>query len=75
MTTRPHDTQKEAAHFNGELHGTGGTGLPCAWCLAEQGIAPRNESHGICPRHRRELLAKAHKAGHTHTKSLADETA
>lgn len=30
---------------------------PCAWCLAERGQAPQpGDSHGICPRHKAEML-------------------
>lgn len=30
---------------------------PCAWCLAEHGQAPQpGDSHGICRRHRNEML-------------------
>lgn len=32
---------------------------PCAWCQREQGVPPANgETHGICPRHTREVLAQ-----------------
>jgi hypothetical protein len=42
--------------------------LPCAWCLAEQGVAASEGSHGICERHRdiqwkRYLQLKAAKRG------------
>jgi hypothetical protein len=26
--------------------------VPCAWCLAEQGLPMGEQSHGICPTHR-----------------------
>lgn len=32
------------------------TVLVCAWCLAEQGIRPQEESHGICERHAEEMV-------------------
>ncbi len=30
--------------------------LDCAWCLKEAGIEPGDGSHGICPRHAKQLL-------------------
>lgn len=31
----------------------------CAWCMKEEGVAPRpGESHGICQRHRAAVLAE-----------------
>ena len=50
---------KQGVHLNGSLSGTGGKGNKCSWCLEEQGIAPQNESHGICERHMELLLAEA----------------
>ena len=39
------------------------TSCTCAWCLAEQGIAPdSNDSHGICPDHAASVY-QAWKAG------------
>jgi hypothetical protein len=31
---------------------------PCAWCLAEQGLAPGEGSHGICEAHANEFLVQ-----------------
>jgi len=32
--------------------------LLCAWCLAEQGIAAGEGSHGICESHRQVMMAQ-----------------
>jgi hypothetical protein len=32
--------------------------VPCAWCLKEQGITAKEESHTICTRHAKEEYNK-----------------
>jgi hypothetical protein len=35
-----------------------GAVIPCAWCQQEQGVKPQaGESHGICQRHAKAMLA------------------
>jgi hypothetical protein len=38
---------------------------PCAWCQKEKGeVSPPGVSHGICERHRDEMLKEASQCGH-----------
>jgi hypothetical protein len=39
--------------------------VDCAWCLAEQGRAAGEGSHGICPYHA-EQVYQAHRASRRH---------